>query len=89
MNEEGGIAPEEFLNEYASDRAETTAAVWLAQTFNCNRCHDHKYGLVKTSEELGSLNNLIRNVGSHSGERRLILFGSSCLFASFADEPRR
>jgi hypothetical protein len=43
MNEEGGIDPEEFLNEYASDRAETTAAVWLAQTLNCCRCHDHKY----------------------------------------------
>ena len=43
MNEEGGIIPEEFLAEYAADRAETTATVWLAQTFNCNRCHDHKY----------------------------------------------
>ena len=43
MNEEGGIDPEEFLNEYASDRAETTVAVWLAQTLNCCRCHDHKY----------------------------------------------
>ncbi len=43
MNEEGGVDPEEFLAEYAADRAETTAAVWLAQTFNCNRCHDHKY----------------------------------------------
>jgi hypothetical protein len=43
INEEGGVDPEEFLAEYAADRAETTAAVWLAQTFNCNRCHDHKY----------------------------------------------
>jgi hypothetical protein len=43
MNEEGGIIPEEFLAEYAADRAETTATVWLAQTFNCCRCHDHKY----------------------------------------------
>lgn len=43
MNEEGGIDPEEFLHEYASDRAETTVSIWLAQTFNCNRCHDHKY----------------------------------------------
>ena len=43
LNEEGAIDPEEFLNEYASDRAETTVAVWLAQTLNCCRCHDHKY----------------------------------------------
>ncbi|MFI5387313.1 MAG: DUF1549 domain-containing protein, partial [Fimbriimonadales bacterium] len=43
LNEEGGIIPEEFLAEYTADRVETTAAVWLGQTFNCARCHDHKY----------------------------------------------
>jgi hypothetical protein len=43
MNEEGGIIAEEFLAEYTADRVETTAAVWLGQTFNCCRCHDHKY----------------------------------------------
>lgn len=43
MNEEGGIIDAEFLAEYTADRVETTAAVWLGQTFNCCRCHDHKY----------------------------------------------
>ncbi len=43
MNEEGGVIPEEFLAEYCADRVETTAAVWLGQTFNCTRCHDHKF----------------------------------------------
>jgi hypothetical protein len=43
MNEEGGIIPEEFLAEYTADRVETTAAIWLGQTFNCTRCHDHKF----------------------------------------------
>jgi len=43
LNEEGAIDPEEFLAEYTADRAETTAGVWLALTFNCCRCHDHKY----------------------------------------------
>ncbi len=43
LNEEGGIIAEEFLVEYCSDRVETTAAVWLGQTFTCARCHDHKF----------------------------------------------
>jgi hypothetical protein len=43
LNEEGGIIPEEFLAEYCADRVETTAAIWLGQTFNCARCHDHKF----------------------------------------------
>jgi len=43
LNEEGGIIAEEFLAEYTADRVETTAAVWLGQTFNCARCHDHKF----------------------------------------------
>ena len=43
LNEEGGIIEAEFLAEYTADRVETTAAVWLGQTFSCCRCHDHKY----------------------------------------------
>ena len=40
--EEGAIA-EEYLNEYVVDRVITTATVWLGQTMECCRCHDHKY----------------------------------------------
>ncbi len=43
LNEEGGIIAAEFLAEYTADRVETTAAVWLGQTFTCARCHDHKF----------------------------------------------
>jgi len=43
LNEEGGIIAEEFLAEYTADRVETTATVWLGQTFNCTRCHNHKF----------------------------------------------
>ncbi len=32
INEEGGVIAEEFLAEYAADRVETTATVWLGQT---------------------------------------------------------
>ena len=40
---ENGALAEEFLPEYVADRVNTTAAVWLGQTFECARCHDHKF----------------------------------------------
>ncbi len=61
FNEEGAVDPEEFLAEYAADRAETTAAVWLAQTFNCCRCHDHKYDPF-TARDFYSLKAFFNNV---------------------------
>jgi len=61
MNEEGGIIPEEFLAEYTADRVETTAAVWLGQTFNCCRCHDHKFDPF-TQRDFYSLKAYFHNV---------------------------
>ncbi len=39
----GGIIAEEFLAEYTADRVETTANGVVGQTFNCTRCHNHKF----------------------------------------------
>lgn len=61
INEEGGVTPEEFLAEYTADRVETTATVWLAQTFNCTRCHDHKFDPL-TQRDFYSLKAFFHNV---------------------------
>ena len=49
-NAEGGIVEEEFMVEYAADRAETTATVWLGLTVGCARCHDHKFDPITQKE---------------------------------------
>lgn len=43
INGEGGRIPEENRIDYVMDMTETTGTVWLSLTFNCCRCHDHKY----------------------------------------------
>jgi hypothetical protein len=43
INGEGGRIAEENRIDYLFDQTETVATVWLGATFNCTRCHDHKY----------------------------------------------
>ncbi|MCW1925089.1 DUF1553 domain-containing protein [Luteolibacter arcticus] len=43
INGEGGRIPEESRVDYVMDRTETTATVWMGLTFQCSRCHDHKF----------------------------------------------
>jgi mono/diheme cytochrome c family protein len=43
INGEGGRIAEENRVDYVMDMTETTATVWLGMTFNCCRCHDHKF----------------------------------------------
>jgi hypothetical protein len=43
INGEGGRIAEESRVDYVMDRVETTGTVWLGLTFNCCRCHDHKF----------------------------------------------
>ena len=43
MNHEGGSIDEEFRVTAVADRIETIGTVFMAQTYNCAMCHDHKY----------------------------------------------
>lgn len=50
LNTEGGIVLEEFLFEYAADRAETVGTAFLGLTMQCAKCHDHKYHQISQKE---------------------------------------
>jgi hypothetical protein len=47
---EGGSTPEEFRVEYVADRTTTFASTFLGLTFECARCHDHKFDPIATKE---------------------------------------
>ncbi len=50
LNGEGGRIVEEWFVETVIDRVETTGLTWLGLTFNCCRCHDHKYDPITQKE---------------------------------------
>ena len=50
INSEGGSIPDEWIVEYVADRVETLGTVFLGLTFNCARCHDHKYDPISQKD---------------------------------------
>jgi hypothetical protein len=49
-NAENGTDPDEYQVEYAVDRLDATATIWLGMTMGCARCHDHKYDPITQKE---------------------------------------
>ncbi|MFD2587848.1 PSD1 and planctomycete cytochrome C domain-containing protein [Croceitalea marina] len=47
---EGGTIPEEYHVEYVEDRVTTFGTAFLGLTFECARCHDHKYDPISQKE---------------------------------------
>ncbi len=47
---EGGSVEEEYRVEYVCDRVQTVATAFLGLTFECARCHDHKYDPISQRE---------------------------------------
>lgn len=58
---EGGSVEEEYRVEYVSDRIQTVATTFLGLTFECARCHDHKYDPI-TQKEYYQLFSLFQNI---------------------------
>jgi len=50
VNQEGGADREQFRNEVAMDRVDTTGVVWMGLTIGCARCHNHKYDPISQQE---------------------------------------
>ena len=58
---EGGSVEEEYRVEYVSDRVQTFATAFLGLTFECARCHDHKYDPI-TQKEYYQLFSMFQNI---------------------------
>ncbi len=50
ITQEGGIIDEEYRIEYVTDRTNTFGKAFLALTFECAKCHDHKYDPISQED---------------------------------------
>ncbi|HKB41334.1 MAG TPA: DUF1549 domain-containing protein, partial [Gemmataceae bacterium] len=73
MTGEGGSIPEEFRNEYVSDRVHTFGTAFLGLTLECCRCHDHKYDPIPQKDyyALGAFFNSIDEWGTYDSSNFL------------------
>ena len=62
---EGGSVPEEFRQDGISDRVHTISTAFMALTFECARCHDHKYDPISAKDyySMGAFFNSIGEFG--------------------------
>ena len=72
LNGEGGLIQAEWFVETVIDRLETTGTTWMALTFNCCRCHDHKYDPISQKEfyQMFSYFNSVDEAGILAGDSR-------------------
>tara|TARA_Y100000589_G_scaffold92158_1_gene87000 strand:- start:807 stop:3044 length:2238 start_codon:yes stop_codon:yes gene_type:complete len=80
INGEGGRIAEENRVDYVMDMTETTGTVWMGLTFNCCRCHDHKFDPITQKEyyELSAFfNQTPLNGGGRSGQMEPVLLVQS------------
>ena len=85
INSEGGIIDEEYRVEYVADRVRTLGMAWLGLTFECARCHDHKFDPISQKDyyrlfaffdnvpeigEAGRVANAVPMIPAPTGEQR-------------------
>ena len=54
ITQEGGVIDEEYRIEYVTDRTNTFGKAFLALTFECAKCHDHKYDPIAQKDYYSS-----------------------------------
>ena len=78
ITQEGGVIDEEYRVEYVTDRTNTFGKAFLGLTFECAKCHDHKYDPISMKNYYGTF--AFFNSVPEKG-----IFGT--IDASFADPP--
>lgn len=86
--QEGGSIEAEFRQEGISDRIHTFGSAFLALTFECTRCHDHKYDPLTQKDyySLGAFFNSIDEWGLLHGTRSIQ--PNPCLFLSTPEQDK-
>jgi len=54
ITQEGGVIDEEYRVEYVTDRTNTFGKAFLGLTFECAKCHDHKFDPISMEEYYGT-----------------------------------
>ena len=54
ITQEGGVIDEEYRVEYVTDRTNTFGKAFLGLTFECAKCHDHKYDPIPMESYYGT-----------------------------------
>jgi hypothetical protein len=54
ITQEGGVIPEEYRAEYVTDRTNGFGKAFLALTYECSKCHDHKYDPISQKDYYGT-----------------------------------
>ncbi|WP_299547957.1 PSD1 and planctomycete cytochrome C domain-containing protein [Seonamhaeicola sp.] len=50
ITQEGGVIDEEYRIEYVTDRTNTFGKAFLGLTYECAKCHDHKYDPISQQD---------------------------------------
>jgi len=90
INDEGGALDAEYRVEAVADRVETTASVFLALTFNCARCHDHKYDPFSQEDyySLFAFFNSVEERGLYGANPNITAYPPSMMYGSPETEAK-